>query len=512
MSRTSQKHIKVAAYCRVSTEKDDQLSSLEAQKEFFEQYVSLHNYELVELYADEGISGTKLKNRKAFQKMMADARAGKFQGVFVKDISRFSRNAVDFLQSIRELKSMGIKCDFVNANLSTEDGEFTLGILALVAQEESANLSKRVKFGKTKNAEKGKVPNLVYGYNKTNGELFSLSIHPQEGEVVKRIYDMYTKEGYGANKIAQILNEQGLHTKRGCRFSQNSISRILSNPIYIGKVINHKEEVKDFLTGIRTKTHPKEWMVTEKPELSLISENTFEEAQKILKQRKNSFQLNGNRQSNRYALSTLMKCDCCGYSYRRVCRKFATKNYIKWECSGRNANGVDFCTNHTKVDEAELLQSIREYLCTLIADKNQFIQDTIRQLKQGYQKNTSILNEKELNEELARLKKAKSKQTEMYEVDAITLEELKQRTSQLNKSIEECAQQLALLQEDKAAISRLDSVIQNYCKSIETLLSAEAMDNHLLRQLIEKILVKENGAVEVYLKIYKDVGQTEIQK
>ena len=148
------KQIRAAAYCRVSTEKEDQLASLETQRKFFEDYTKLNNYTLVEIYADEGISGTKLKNRKAFNKMMSDAKKGKFEKVFVKDISRFSRNAVDFLNSIRELKSMGIKCDFVNSSLSTEDGEFTLGILALVAQEESANISKRIKFGKAKNAEK----------------------------------------------------------------------------------------------------------------------------------------------------------------------------------------------------------------------------------------------------------------------------------------------------------------------------------------------------------------------
>ncbi len=275
--------IQVAAYCRVSTDKEDQLSSLEMQKQFFEDYAQQNNYQLVELYTDEGISGTKLKNRKAFNRMMQDAKLGKFSIVFVKDISRFARNAVDFLQSIRELKSLGIQCRFVNANLSTEDGEFTLGILALMAQEESCNMSKRVKFGKTKNAMNGKVPNLVFGYDKTVGELFTLSINQNEALTVKRIYDMYTNTGYGASKIAQVLNSEGSLTKRSCRWSQNAVSRILSNPIYIGQVVNGKEEVKDFLTGKRQKRTKENWYITNNPELAIVSNEQFLRAQEIFK-------------------------------------------------------------------------------------------------------------------------------------------------------------------------------------------------------------------------------------
>lgn len=111
---------------------------------------------------------------------------------------------------------MGIQCRFVNSNLSTEDGEFTLGILALIAQEKSANLSKRVKFGKAKNAENGKVPNVIYGYNKINGDLFNLEVNNNEAEIIKRIFDMYTEFGYGTGAIAECFNNEGLRTRRGC--------------------------------------------------------------------------------------------------------------------------------------------------------------------------------------------------------------------------------------------------------------------------------------------------------
>ena len=193
----------IAAYCRVSTDKEDQLNSLEAQKNFFAEYTKRTGDSLIKLYADEGISGTKIKNRKEFLKMISDAERGLFDLVVVKDISRFARNTVDLLQSVRKLKSLGIETQFLTANMTNMgNSEFVLTIFGALAQEESANTSKRVKFGKRINAEKGKVPNIVYGYDKTIGEYFDMSINESEAEIVKEIFRLYSQEGYGAAKIA----------------------------------------------------------------------------------------------------------------------------------------------------------------------------------------------------------------------------------------------------------------------------------------------------------------------
>ena len=173
----------IAAYCRVSTEKEDQLNSLEAQKQFFLDYAQRMNYNLVRLYADEGISGTKTRNRKEFLHMMQDAESGLFQLVVVKDISRFARNTVDLLENVRKLKSLGIDTQFLTANMtSMGNSEFVLTIFGAIAQEESANTSKRVKFGKKLNAEKGRVPNIVFGYDKTPGDYFNLTVNEREAE------------------------------------------------------------------------------------------------------------------------------------------------------------------------------------------------------------------------------------------------------------------------------------------------------------------------------------------
>ena len=309
----------IAAYCRVSTDKADQLNSLEAQKEFFSEYTKRTGDTLVRLYADEGISGTKIKNRKEFLRMMSDAEHGLFDMVVVKDISRFARNTVDLLQNVRKLKSLGIETQFLTANMtSMGNSEFVLTIFGALAQEESANTSKRVKFGKKMNAEKGRVPNIVYGYVKTIGDYFNLEINKEEAAVIKQIFKMYTEEGYGALKIANHLNEQGVRTKRGCTWSQNAICRILDNELYTGKVINGKQEVTDFLTGKRTEKDETEWMVVERPDLRIIEPEIYEKAKEVRAAKSKSFHLTSERESNKYLFSTLIKCKECGWSFRRI--------------------------------------------------------------------------------------------------------------------------------------------------------------------------------------------------
>ena len=214
----------IAAYCRVSTDKEDQLNSLEAQKQFFLDYTNRTGDKLVKLYADEGISGTKVKNRKQFLQMIEDAELGLFDMVVVKDISRFARNTVDLLQNIRKLKALGIETQFLTANMtSMGNSEFVLTIFGALAQEESYNTSKRVKFGKKINAEKGRVPNIVYGYDKTVGDYFNLTVNTMEAEIVRKIFSLYINDGYGAAKIANHLNKKSIKTKRGCSWSQNAI-------------------------------------------------------------------------------------------------------------------------------------------------------------------------------------------------------------------------------------------------------------------------------------------------
>ena len=277
--------MKIAAYCRVSTSKEEQLDSLENQKAFFTAYASRNGYELVRLYADEGISGTSLKNRDEFNRMMLDAQKKLFSMVVVKDISRLARNTVDFLVSIRQLKALGITVLFLNANMdSLGDSEFVLTIFGAMAQEESANISKRTKFGKRINAEKGRVPQRIFGYDRIDN--FTLSINPEEARIVRRIFYLYTEQGLGCRSISLTLNREQAKTKLGSDWNARAVRRVLTNPIYSGVLINHKYEIQDYLTGKQVSLPEDEHFFHERPSWAIVSPAVFQRTQEILESRR----------------------------------------------------------------------------------------------------------------------------------------------------------------------------------------------------------------------------------
>ena len=296
---------------------------------------------------------------------------------------------------------------------SMGNSEFVLTIFGALAQEESANTSKRVKFGKKINAEKGRVPNIVYGYDKTIGDYFNLEINKEEAKVIQQIYKWYTEEGFGAAKIANMLNEKGYKTKRNCKWSQNAICRILTNEIYTGKIINGKQEVSDFLTGQRKDKDETEWFVVERPEIRIIEDETFERAQEILHGRHDSFNLTHERQSNKHLFSTLIKCKECGWSFRRTVRTYKN-TYVRWVCSGRNGHGADSCPNKTTVDEDELIEVLQEYFVNVLKQKKKVINYVVNEFQRVYKaKDENLEYEKELNNQLAKLKKSRGKYMDM---------------------------------------------------------------------------------------------------
>lgn len=500
----------IAAYCRVSTDKTDQLNSLDAQKKFFSEYAEKNGHNLVKLYADEGISGTKIKNRKEFLQLMKDAGQGLFDMVVVKDISRFARNTVDLLQSIRTLKALGIETTFLTSNMTVlGQSEFVLTIFGALAQEESANTSKRVKFGKRMNAEKGRVPNIVYGYNKIIGDYFNLQINQKEAETVRQIFNWYTKEGYGAAKIANLLNEKGYRTKRNCKWSQNAICRILTNEIYTGKIINGKQEVTDFLTGIRVKKDKEEWLVTERLELKLIEQEQFEKAQKILKNRHGAFNMNRERQSNKYLFSTLIKCKECGWSFRRTVRTYKN-TYVRWVCSGHNGKGADSCPNAVTLDENELIQALEDYFTEVLKNKTDIINHVVKEFVKIYKaKDENQDYEKELNDSLEKLKRTRQKYMDMYTDDLISREELNEKIGGMKEEVEKMENNLKLVQFNLNKSDQLEDVIKMTFRNIEDITSVRDMTNEQLKQIIQKIEVDKDGNVDIYLRLFGELGLNE---
>lgn len=506
--------MKIAAYCRVSTEKEAQIDSLEKQIEFFNEFTKKNGYELYKLYADEGISGKQIKHRKQFQQMMQDAKLKKFEKVVVKDVSRFARNTVDLLQSVRELKSYGVQVDFLNNGEVMEGGsEFILTILGAMAQQESANMSKRVKFGKNITAKKGRVPNLVFGYDKIPDERYTLKINEEEAKIVKEIFESYVYKGIGTTKIAWNLNDRGIRTKKTkSKWVQTSIVRMLKNPIYTGRVTNKKSEVTDFITGTRKELPEEEWIVVERPEMRIISDELFNRAQELLEQRSNEFKLNNKREKTEYVFSTLIYCKHCGYSFRRIKRKYTANGpeYIRWVCSGRNSMGINHCPNKTVIDEEELLNAIKIYLKSIIKNKKDFM----KAVEKEFEKITKLRENNERSEEslLKEIEKVtvkKQKYMEMFQNEIINIQELKKYTNPLNEDIARLERELKLITSEIKEKDVLEKELNKTIKTVDDILNNQTITNAMLKTIIDVIEVDSDSNVEVRLKLLKEIGTNE---
>lgn len=266
--------MRYAAYCRVSTGSDEQLNSLINQKKFFEEYAEKKGDRLVKIYADRGISGKSMKERPQFLKMLSDSEKDIFDALLVKDISRFARNTVDFLNGIRLLKSRDIDVVFVGANQKViGESEFVLTVFAALAQEESCGLSKKIIFGKKQGAKRGRVPNIIYGYDKKN--TYELSVNESEAECVKSIFEMYALNKMGIRKIANVLNEKKITTKNNCKWNAKTVRRIIENPIYRGVLVNNKSETVDFISASRRLVPSENRYYHTRDELRIVDDTLF---------------------------------------------------------------------------------------------------------------------------------------------------------------------------------------------------------------------------------------------
>lgn len=496
--------MRIAAYCRVSTGSDKQLYSLENQKEFFAEYASKSGHTLVRIYADEGISGTSLKKRAEFMRLMADARLGLFDIVVCKDVSRFARNTVDLLNSIRELKSMGISLNFLNADMESQgESELLLTIMGAVAQEESVNLSKRIKFGKKVTGKKGRVPRIIYGYDHMDN--YNLAINSSEAETVRLIFCLYAGEGYGCRKISRELNERGIATKNGFAWDSKGVRRILTNSIYCGDYINCKFEVRDCLTKKLVATSAEEHIHHYRPEWAIVSPEMFERAQNLLGGRREKYgsgiPFREARNSTKHLFSTLLKCENCG-------RSFTRKHYTRvdgserafWKCSANDSYAAEHCENTIKIDENLIVDAIREYFLSIINNKDGFIKELAddAQNARGENKQDDVILEIGYKKE--KLETKRKRYQDMYVNDVIALTELKDKLCVLDRELGYLDKTLENCQKTEQAAVDSAEKRRRIEEEIERFLNLESATNVDLRQIIERITVNNDGGVKICIK------------
>lgn len=316
---------RVAAYCRVSTELEDQVNSFENQKYFFERSISERpDWSLAGIYADEGITGTTAAGRTGFLKMIDDALAGCFELILTKEVSRFSRNILDAVAYTRALKSAGVGVIFLNDGISTldPDAELRLGIMASVAQEESRKTSERVKWGQRRRMERGVVfGRSLLGYDVKNGRI---QVEPEGAETVRAIFSLYVDEHFGVRRIADTLSGRGIQTFSGNNaWSGAAVLKILRNEKYCGDLCQRKTVVKDYLTHKKTKNRKAGDMIRLRDHHeAIVSRDVWERAQAELTRRASGKPVFESVAStgcgSRYPLSGKISCASCGGMF--LCR------------------------------------------------------------------------------------------------------------------------------------------------------------------------------------------------
>lgn len=388
-ARTDREYVKepVAAYARVSTEKEEQEDSFERQVEHYTKMIQTNpKWSFVEVYADPGVTGTKADKRPNFMRMIDDCRAGKIKKVLVKSVSRFARNTVDALTYIRELKDLGVSVYFESENIDTmtPGGDVLLTILAAMAEQESRTISANIKWAYQKKFEKGEVTintGLMLGYEKagkTEDGRTQYRIIEEEAAIVRRIYREYIG-GKTITQISQGLREDGLMSKRGCStWCSNTITNILKNEKYAGNAVLGKTYKPDVLSKKRFKNDGSKspMYYAENTHPAIIDEETFELAKEEMERRQNDKQkaIGRSRYSSKYPFSGILVCGNCGSRLRRHLRKVGSgKRVPAWGCANRITNGREVCDSR-HVSEDVLKETYRAAINDAVGNMDAIIE------------------------------------------------------------------------------------------------------------------------------------------
>ena len=383
-------NLRVADYGRVSTDKDDQLNSLENQVKYFDDFIgNVKNWTHVRSYADEGISGTQVYKREQFLQMIEDARLGKIDLILTKEVSRFARNTVDSIKFTQDLLGYGVAVLFISDNINTinPDSEFRLAIMASMAQDEVRKLSERVKFGIKRSLKDGKiVGGNAYGYTKKDGILY---IDEEKAVVVRKLFELYATGEYGFKRIGEILASEGYYTKKGKVFADTTLKKMIKNKKYKGFYTGNMSQVVDYKTHKKVANPESEWIQYKEPEKvpPIVSEELWEKANAIL-----------NKRNSHWAKTVLNKeffLENRTYTSKIFCKEHNTtfirtasckyKENPIWQCNEYLRHGIKGCET-PRLYEKHLDYIFKNLLSRFIENKektlNNILQDYITLIKE----------------------------------------------------------------------------------------------------------------------------------
>jgi site-specific DNA recombinase len=480
--------LRVAAYCRVSTDSDEQATSYEAQIEHYTSYIKGHpDWELAGIYADDGISGTNTKKREEFNRMIDECMAGNIDMVITKSISRFARNTLDCLKYIRQLKDKNIPVFFEKENINSMDskGEVMLTIMASLAQQESQSLSQNVKLGLQYRYQQGEIQvNCARFLGYTKDENKHLVIVPEEAEIVKRIYREYL-EGASMLKIARGLEADGIINGAGNqKWHTSNINHILRNEKYIGDALLQKTYTVDFLTKKRVKNNGivPQYYVENSHEAIIPREIFMQVQEELIRRRIVHTSPNGKTRtfSSNHCFSQIVICGNCGEVFRRVHWNNRGKKSIVWRCVSRLENTGLFCDART-VLESTIEQVLVTAINNTLSGKDAFLSTL--------QANISTVLNKENDQTLAEIdKRLEELQTELLKLvtsnadydkvgdDIHQLRDRKQKLQVENANRDELRKRIADM---SAFLKKQPTALIGY-------------DEQLVRRLIEKVTVYED--------------------
>ena len=520
-SRDKYHQLRVAAYCRVSTELEEQQNSYQVQIAYYTDLINKKKeWTLAGIFADEGISGTQTKKRTEFNRMIRMCKNKKIDLVITKSISRFARNTVDCLEYVRQLKDLGIGVIFEKENINTltMTSEFMISLYGSFAQAESESISKNVSWGKEKAYREGKVQfqyKHLLGYKK--GADGKPEIIPEEAETVKLIYTMFL-DGHSMKNIALILHVKGIHTKTGStEWRTNTITRILQNEKYVGDALLQKTFTSDCITHKVVKNHGERpmYLVTNHHD-PIIDRDTYNRVRQELARRNSKRKISDKtvteqgKYSSKYALSELLICGHCGTPYRRTTWAARGKKQIVWRCLSRLEHGKKYCPDSPTIKEEQLHRGILRAINNYYSCRN----DIVRILKANIGSVLECQGQEEILSVEKRLKEIDQARTDLVNLIAsggCDEDKLDSEFAKLYAEEQGLSERLTMLksqnktsEETQAKLDKIMDMIEHEKFELET------FDNVLIRKLIECVKILSKTEILVIFKGGYEV-RTEIE-